>query len=113
MPEVTNPAEKDSGARSTGTEADDRHQYSTDLAPHHARLLSESAIAPEVAAARGYRTVAIKAELRRLGFAHSQLLTPTLLIPSYDVYGQTGYYQHRPDQPRINERGRPIKYESP
>lgn len=40
-----------------------------DLLPQHAELIKHSAISPEVAAARGYRSVTTKAQLRQLGFS--------------------------------------------
>jgi hypothetical protein len=38
---------------------------------------------------------------------------PALLIPIWDARGETASYQIRPDTPRINERGKPVKYETP
>jgi uncharacterized protein DUF3854 len=83
----------------------------TGLLPQHAALISASAISAEVAAARGYRSVAKKAELGDLGFVESQRQVPTLLVPIWTVNGEIGSYQHRPDQPRIRE-GKPVKYET-
>jgi hypothetical protein len=42
------------------------------LAHRHTILLEASAIAPEVARSRGYRTVTEARELRRLGFSEAQ-----------------------------------------
>jgi len=83
-----------------------------DLAPHHAALIRDSAITPEVAAARGYRTVTVRAELRRLGFSEAQARVPALLVPVWTVRGDVGLYQLRPDRPRI-VRGKALKYETP
>lgn len=82
------------------------------LLPAHQALLDASCIAPEVAAARGYRSVTVQADLLRLGFARSQRLVPALLIPVRDVHGQVATYQSRPDTPRIRD-GKPLKYETP
>jgi hypothetical protein len=82
------------------------------LLPQHARLIEASGISPEVARARGYRSVTTKAELARCGFTESQRLVPTLLIPIYNVAGELVNYQHRPDAPRI-VNGKPVKYETP
>jgi len=82
------------------------------LSVRHALLITGSAIAPEVALARGYRTVTIKAELWRLGFADYQCSVPTLLVPVYDVHGELATYQSRPDTPRISN-GKALKYETP
>jgi uncharacterized protein (DUF927 family) len=82
------------------------------LSAAHLKLIRDSAISPGVAADRGYRTVTMKAELDRLGFAPSQRITPTLLIPRYDMTGKLAGYQHRPDNPRFKNK-KPIKYETP
>lgn len=82
------------------------------LLPHHQRLLTDSGIAPEIAHARGYRSVTKKAELVRLGFSSRQCQVPALLIPVWNVNGEIGLYQSRPDSPRI-ERGKAVKYETP
>ncbi len=82
------------------------------LAENHLRSLTlESAISPEIIEARGYRTVASKAEMRRLGFATSQLLVPALVLPIWNVAGEIAGYQARPDSPRIN-KGKAVKYET-
>ena len=85
--------------------------YGLGLLPHHSALLQASAIAPEVAMARGYRSVTTKAELKQLGFPQSQRLAPSLLIPIWDIQGATATYQLRPDTPRI-KRERVLKYET-
>jgi hypothetical protein len=82
------------------------------LEPQHIQLISASAIAPEVGAARGYRTVRSKAELQRLGFGRTQQLVPGLLIPIFDVTGRIALHQFRPDSPRLR-RGKRVKYETP
>ncbi len=83
-----------------------------DLLPQHVRLLEESAIAPEIARARGYKSVSSRRELLELGFAPSQCRVPCLLLPVCDVHGRTATYQIRPDKPRMRD-GRPVKYETP
>jgi hypothetical protein len=50
------------------------------LAEQHRAKLGSSAIAPHVAEARGYRSVTVKAELLRLGFAASLVRIPALLL---------------------------------
>jgi hypothetical protein len=83
------------------------------LLPQHRALLEASAIATNVILEREYRTVTTKVELRRLGFAASQLRVPALLIPIWSVRGEIENYQARPDEPRIDShRGRAIKYET-
>jgi hypothetical protein len=84
----------------------------TSLLPQHRRLIDASAIAPAVAAARGYRSIETAAELKRLGFSERQARPPALLIPIYDARGEMVLYQARPDFPRIVD-GKPVKYETP
>jgi hypothetical protein len=74
--------------------------------------LTESGISPEVAKARGYRSITKKAELRALGFTERQLRVPALVIPIWGVAGEVVLYQARPDQPRIDKRGQAVKYET-
>src|SRR5215212_9595533 len=82
--------------------------------PHHRRmLLEESGISPAVIAERGYYTVKSKAELARLGFSKPQQREPALVIPMYSPAGELATYQIRPDAPRENGEGKPIKYETP
>ncbi|HEX5322540.1 MAG TPA: DUF3854 domain-containing protein [Capsulimonadaceae bacterium] len=83
-----------------------------DLLPHHQAMLEASAISPEIAAQRGYRSITVKAELRRLGFSDSQCLVPTLLIPIWGVSGEIALYHHRSDTPRMRD-GKVAKYEFP
>ncbi len=86
--------------------------YGPGLLPHHARLLADSGITPEVAKARGYRSITKRTELRRLGFADAQCRVPALLIPIWNVAGELAIYQLRPDEPRILD-AKPVKYETP
>ena len=86
--------------------------YGAHMLPQHAALLAASAISPEVAAARGYRSVETKADLERKGFSRAQRNVPGLLIPIYDSTGEFATYQYRPDEPRVKE-GKAIKYETP
>jgi hypothetical protein len=87
--------------------------YGLGLFPQHARLLAASAIAPDVARARGYVSVDTKTRLEGLGFASYQQLVPGLLVPLWDASGGDvpAGYQYRPDHPRERD-GRSIKYES-
>src|SRR2546427_7205591 len=96
----------------TMTEGVKRSDEKSDLLPQHTELISKSGISLEVAAARGYRSVQTKAELRRLGFGENQVRVPTLLIPIWNVVGEIALYQIRPDEPRIM-KGKPVKYETP
>jgi Domain of unknown function (DUF3854) len=82
--------------------------------PHHRQmLLNESGIDSAVVAERGYCTVKTKAELARLGFSERQQRTPALVIPMYSPAGEFATHQIRPDAPRKDGDGKPIKYETP
>lgn len=86
--------------------------YGARLYDHHAQLLADSAITPEVAAARGYATEDTAARLHRMGFS-KKLKAPGLLIPVHNASGDIALHEYRPDVPRVNEQGRPRKYEKP
>ncbi len=77
----------------------------------HWQFLRARAVADEVARERGYRSASKKSELERLGFGRSQQLVPALVIPIWSVRGAVESYQLRPDKPRLNEKGKPRKYE--
>jgi hypothetical protein len=81
------------------------------LLPQHEALLIESAIAPDVATARGYRSVIDKSDLAGLGFPGYQRRVPALVIPVWNIYGEIETYQLRPDVPR-KRKGKAIKYET-
>jgi Domain of unknown function (DUF3854) len=87
-------------------------QSAHNLSAEHQRMLyRDSAISPDVAAARGYRTITNRAQLppafpdwqRRCG----------LLIPTYSPDGETARHQLRPDKPIPRKKGKPPKYETP
>ncbi|MDR4469112.1 MAG: DUF3854 domain-containing protein [Nitrospira sp.] len=82
------------------------------LLPQHLALIDASGIAPEIAMARGYRSVTTAKELAELGFSHVQQRVPALLIPIHNVMGDVALHQSRPDHPRCNAKGKPIKYET-
>jgi hypothetical protein len=95
-----------------------RDQYCKEgagLLPQHRQLLVDSAIKPEIARERGYRTIERKKELKNYRFSPSQQIIPTMLCPLYDPKGQPAGWQHRPDIPRFNKDDppKPIKYETP
>jgi hypothetical protein len=83
------------------------------LLPHHRAYLHDRAVDDEAIAARGYWTATKGAELGRLGFAVKQRIVPSLVIPLYGLDGTIVGYQTRPDEPRIGDNGKPVKFESP
>jgi len=84
------------------------------LSPLHVDHLKHSAISLEVISQRGYQTVVDRKQLEALGFSKQQCHVPGILIPLWGVGGDgiVGY-QFRPDNPRLNSKGKPIKYETP
>ncbi len=81
------------------------------LTPQHREYLRDRAVADEVASERGYLSAICKADLQKLGFGRAQQLVPALVIPIWSVGGEVESYQLRPDTPRLNEKGKPSKYE--
>jgi hypothetical protein len=88
-------------------------QYGLHIFPQHAKLLGESAIAPEVSRARGYVSADSKKQLERYGFAGYQQHAPGLVIPLHRADGSVWGYQLRPDIPRVTRAGNTVKYETP
>jgi len=80
----------------------------------HLDHLKTSGLSVEVIKQRGYESVLGHKRLSDLGFGRQQYRTPGLLIPLWGVDG-TGIisYQFRPDSPRLNSKGKSIKYENP
>ena len=79
---------------------------------HKTLLFEESAITREVIQARAYRTIEDLEELLNLGYQDYQAITPGLLVPLYDMWGNVSSYQYRPDHPRKNAEGKLVKYET-
>ena len=83
------------------------------LTDHFRHLSDDSGISPDVIGERGYRSVLGKSDLEIVGFSSSQRRVPGILIPLRSVDGKEAGFQFRPDNPRSDRRGRPVKYESP
>ncbi|AII59434.1 hypothetical protein X793_03535 [Dehalococcoides mccartyi CG4] len=83
------------------------------LAEHFRHLTEGSGISVDVIRERKYRSLLGKSELEKLGFTPAQQRTPGILIPLWSVDGKEAGHQFRPDHPRTNVRGKPVKYESP
>jgi Domain of unknown function (DUF3854) len=84
-----------------------------ELVEQHQQLLRASAIDDDVARARGYWSATRTTELERLGFSRAQRSVPALVIPLWNANGEIAGYQSRPDWPRVDDNGKPVKYESP
>jgi hypothetical protein len=87
--------------------------YGIGLFEQHAAMLAASNITPEHARADPYRSVDIKKRLEEIGITPKGRNTPGLLIPLLRKDGSTWGYQYRPDNPRIDAKGKPVKYENP
>ncbi len=83
------------------------------LSEHFRHLHEGSGISLEVIKERGYRSTLGKTDLENLGFSSSQRRAPGIIVPLWGVDGTAAGYQFRPDNPRSDTRGRPVKYETP
>ena len=77
-------------------------------------LLAQSGIDCDIADSRGYRHVKDADDLALLGFTNRQCRVPGLLVPVWSVVSGEGVvlHQFRPEEPRSNDKGGPIKYET-
>jgi hypothetical protein len=87
--------------------------YGARLFDQHAKMLEASTITPDHARRRGYVSVDTKIRLEQIGIAKAGQSVPGLLIPLLGIDGRPWGHQYRPDAPRINSAGKPIKYENP
>jgi Domain of unknown function (DUF3854) len=81
------------------------------LLEQHRQFLCSRAVAESVAVERGYQSASNRADLEKLGFGRTQQLIPALVLPIWSVRGAVESYQLRPDTPRLNQWGKPRKYE--
>jgi putative DNA primase/helicase len=83
-------------------------------AQYRTMLVDGSAIDWAVADERGYCVLQTPAAIQDLDFSKAQANTaPALGIPLWDVHGAQRDWQIRPDAPRCDRTGKPIKYETP
>ncbi len=90
-----------------------RFKKGTKLLKEHFDHLTASGISLEVINERGYESIGYKARLKALGFSPAQQRCDGILIPIHGVDREVVGYQYRPDRPRVDSRGRPVKYENP
>lgn len=86
------------------------------LSAKHEAALRASGLSSAVIESRGYWTATSEHsdELPFLGFSTAIVKHGTaLMIPEYDVRGEVSSVVARPDVPRIDTRGRPVKYQRP
>jgi len=92
----------------------DQRYAGSPLLPYHLDHLKQSAISLDFIGRRGYQTIVDRKQLEALGFRRQQCRVPGILMPIHGVNGDgIVSYQFRPDSPRLNSRGKPIKYETP
>jgi hypothetical protein len=92
----------------------DRDIHNTLSDRHRDELQTESGISPAVVAQRGVFTATKPSELLALGFSPEQArLTPGRMDPLHTAIDGDRLYIFKPDRPRLDERGRPRKYEFP
>lgn len=81
------------------------------LADHHQSMLRASSISGDVIRRRRYRSITDASDLAGHGFKQHQE-RPGLLIPIW-WGGEVVQHQLRPDEPRADDTGKLIKYETP
>ena len=85
-----------------------------ELSEQHRRALEvESAISPDVIAARGYFTCNDTALLRLHGFSKSQALPGALVVPLWNCNGERAGVAIRHQIPRLDRNGKEVKYDLP
>jgi AAA domain/Domain of unknown function (DUF3854) len=84
-----------------------------ELGASHLAMLAASGISTEFARRRRYETVTDRRRLDAVGISPAARNVPGLLIPLLRADGTVSGYQYRPDQPRTNGKGKPLKYETP
>lgn len=86
--------------------------YGAGIFPQHAAMLAASGIDPEVARERGVTSMDTATTLEKYDIAKPGRSVPGLLFP---IHGTTGVVsaQYRPDNPRLDGKGKPVKYETP
>ena len=81
---------------------------------HRNALEVESAISPDVIAARGYFTANDPALLRLHGFTKAQAaFVPALLVPLWNCQGERAGVAIRPDIARVDRHRKEVKYDLP
>ncbi len=82
------------------------------LTERDAQVLIDRAVSPEIAAMRGYRSITAT-DARKAGYSLSQARSG-MELPRHNTQGIVDdASQARPHEPRINEKGKPVKYELP
>lgn len=74
-------------------------------------LFEESGISEEVARERDYYTARRRSEVPEVFKTYQR--QPGLVVPMFSPDGETVGYQLRPDKPRKDKKGKPLKYETP
>lgn len=74
-------------------------------------LMHESGLDPGIVAERGYYTARRRSEVPEAFADYQRRLG--LVVPMHSPDGKTAGYQLRPDKPRKDKKGKPLKYETP
>ncbi|RIK75384.1 MAG: hypothetical protein DCC68_21280 [Planctomycetota bacterium] len=85
------------------------------LFPNHRAELAASGLTDETIAAAGIHSESDTLRLARiLGWDKwPKKRGAAIVFPYYDADGANGYHQVKPDSPRTDSKGKPVKYESP
>lgn len=78
---------------------------------HQHELLTESGISSDVAGERGYYTARSGSEVPEILKGYQR--KPGLVIPTFSPDAVTRSCQLKPDNPRKDKKGKPLKYETP
>jgi len=93
------------------------HPFSDEIAElleeHYQDHIVGSGISVKVANERGYQSILGRKRLEDRGFSKSQRITPGLLLPLWTPDGKNPFCNYRPDRPRVNSKGKEVKYEIP
>src|SRR5438309_1680371 len=86
-----------------------------DLLPHHLAGLRARGLSDATITAAGLRSETSKDKLAALlGWKRAgRTIAPAIVIPFTAADGSNGYHRIRPDVPRRDRNGKPVKYESP
>jgi hypothetical protein len=94
---------------------DNSAAWPANIFPHHRTELERSGLTPETVRAAGlYSEAALPNITAILGCKRfPQRCLPAIVFPFVDAEGRNGYARIKPDNPRLDNNKKPIKYESP
>ena len=93
---------------------DRSHAPAARLLEEHRREIEDgSGVSPEIRAGRGYYSVTSRAQLEGTPLKNYQRRAPAWVAPMYSPDGHTTSLQIKPKHPRMDKRGKPVKYDTP